>query len=62
VSKAGWSLPRAVATVSWAPAHAAGLTDRGAIAAGLRADFVRVASVDGLQVPRETYRAGRRVA
>jgi len=62
VSKAAWSLPRAVATVSWAPAHAAGLTDRGAIAAGLRADFVRVASVDGLQVPRETYRAGRRVA
>jgi alpha-D-ribose 1-methylphosphonate 5-triphosphate diphosphatase len=61
VAKADWSLPRAVSTVSWAPARAAGLHDRGAIAVGLRADFVRVACAPGLAIPRETYRAGRRV-
>jgi alpha-D-ribose 1-methylphosphonate 5-triphosphate diphosphatase len=62
VTKAGWSLPRAVATVSYAPAHAAGLADRGAIEPGLRADFVRVAWFDGQPVPRETYREGKRVS
>jgi alpha-D-ribose 1-methylphosphonate 5-triphosphate diphosphatase len=61
VRKAGWSLPRAISTVSSAPAHAAGLTDRGAIAVGLRADFVRVAKAGDLPVPRATYRAGMRV-
>jgi alpha-D-ribose 1-methylphosphonate 5-triphosphate diphosphatase len=61
VRKAGWSLPRAISTVSSAPAHAAGLTDRGAIAAGLRADFVRVAKAGDLPVPRATYRSGMRV-
>jgi alpha-D-ribose 1-methylphosphonate 5-triphosphate diphosphatase len=61
VRKAGWSLPRAISTVSSAPAHAAGLTDRGAIAVGLRADFVRVATAGDLPVPRATYRAGMRV-
>ncbi|TAM02966.1 MAG: alpha-D-ribose 1-methylphosphonate 5-triphosphate diphosphatase, partial [Paraburkholderia sp.] len=61
VAKAGWTLPRAVATVSHAPARKAGLTDRGAIEPGLRADFVRVAMLDSLPVPRETYRAGKRV-
>lgn len=61
VDDAGWTLPRAVSAVSWAPAHAAGLRDRGAIAMGLRADFVRVARAQGLVVPRETYRAGSRI-
>jgi alpha-D-ribose 1-methylphosphonate 5-triphosphate diphosphatase len=61
VRKADWTLPRAIATVSSAPARAAGLDDRGAIAPGLRADLVRVASADGLPVPRATYRAGLRV-
>jgi alpha-D-ribose 1-methylphosphonate 5-triphosphate diphosphatase len=61
VTKAGWSLPRAMATVSWEPAHRAGLTDRGAIKPGLRADFVRVTMLDALPVPRATYLAGRRV-
>jgi alpha-D-ribose 1-methylphosphonate 5-triphosphate diphosphatase len=61
VTKAGWSLPRAMATVSWEPAHRAGLTDRGAITPGLRADFVRVTMLDALPVPRATYLAGRRV-
>ncbi len=38
----GWSLPRAVATVSHAPAQALGLQDRGRIGDGLRADLLRV--------------------
>ncbi|WP_434663744.1 alpha-D-ribose 1-methylphosphonate 5-triphosphate diphosphatase [Paraburkholderia sp. A3BS-1L] len=61
VTRADWTLPRALATVSWEPAHKAGLADRGAIAPGLRADFVRVAMLDTLPVPRATYRAGTRV-
>jgi alpha-D-ribose 1-methylphosphonate 5-triphosphate diphosphatase len=61
VEKAGWTLPRAIATVSYEPARRAGLTDRGAIEPGLRADFVRVTMLDALPVPRETWRAGARV-
>ncbi|CAM2183701.1 RPnTP hydrolase [Paraburkholderia sacchari] len=61
VTRADWMLPRALATVSWEPAHKAGLADRGAIAPGLRADFVRVTMLDTLPVPRATYRAGARV-
>jgi alpha-D-ribose 1-methylphosphonate 5-triphosphate diphosphatase len=62
VREAGWSLPRAVATVSAAPARAVGLEDRGAILAGLRADIVRVRLCDALPVPHATYAAGVRVA
>jgi alpha-D-ribose 1-methylphosphonate 5-triphosphate diphosphatase len=61
VDKAGWTLPRAMTTVSAEPARAAGLHDRGAIAPGLRADFVRVRMHGALPVPRETWRAGERV-
>ncbi|GAB2882809.1 alpha-D-ribose 1-methylphosphonate 5-triphosphate diphosphatase [Paraburkholderia jirisanensis] len=61
VEKAGWTLPRAIATVSAEPAKKAGLHDRGVIAPGLRADFVRVTMMDALPVPRSTYRAGERV-
>ncbi|MGF6770150.1 alpha-D-ribose 1-methylphosphonate 5-triphosphate diphosphatase [Paraburkholderia sp. GAS199] len=61
VDKAGWTLPRAMATVSAEPARTAGLHDRGAIEAGLRADFVRVTMLDKLPVPRATYRAGARI-
>ena len=61
VSKAGWTLPRAMATVSAEPARTAGLHDRGAIEAGLRADFVRVTMLDTLPVPRATYRTGARI-
>ncbi|KVE39924.1 alpha-D-ribose 1-methylphosphonate 5-triphosphate diphosphatase [Burkholderia sp. TSV86] len=59
---AGWSLPRAIATVSLEPARKTGLADRGEIAPGLRADFVRVAMQRALPVPRATYVAGQRVA
>ncbi|PCE22889.1 phosphonate metabolism protein PhnM [Paraburkholderia acidicola] len=61
VDKAGWTLPRAIATVSAEPARTAGLHDRGMIAPGLRADFVRVTMLDTLPVPRATYRAGARI-
>ncbi len=60
--KAGWTLPRAVATVSAQPARAAGLHDRGVIAPGMRADFVRVGMHGTLPVPHATYRAGKRIA
>jgi alpha-D-ribose 1-methylphosphonate 5-triphosphate diphosphatase len=42
--------PRAMATVSTAPAHAAGLMDRGQLAEGMRADLVRFRAVDGVPV------------
>lgn len=43
------------------PAQAAGLTDRGEIAAGKRADLVRVELDDGVPVVRAVYREGRRI-
>jgi alpha-D-ribose 1-methylphosphonate 5-triphosphate diphosphatase len=61
VDKAGWTLPRAIATVSAEPARRVGLSDRGAIAPGLRADFVRVRVHDGLPIPRATWRTGERI-
>jgi alpha-D-ribose 1-methylphosphonate 5-triphosphate diphosphatase len=59
---AGLALPAAVATVTRNPARAVGLVDRGEIAAGLRADLVRVRLVDGQPVVRVVWRAGRRVS
>jgi alpha-D-ribose 1-methylphosphonate 5-triphosphate diphosphatase len=58
----GWSLPKAVATVTATPAHAAALNDRGRIAAGQRADLIRVRVVDGLPVVLQTIVGGARVA
>ncbi|MEI4485714.1 alpha-D-ribose 1-methylphosphonate 5-triphosphate diphosphatase [Frigidibacter sp. MR17.14] len=55
-------LPRGLATVTAAPAAATGLTDRGRIAPGLRADLIRFARIEGTPVLRETWVAGRRVA
>lgn len=55
-------LARGVATVTAAPARAAGLTDRGRLEPGLRADVVRVARLGGAAVVRGTWVAGRRVA
>jgi alpha-D-ribose 1-methylphosphonate 5-triphosphate diphosphatase len=54
-------LPTAIATVSANPARAVGLTDRGEIAAGKRADMIRVRVVDGLPVARQVWRQGERV-
>jgi alpha-D-ribose 1-methylphosphonate 5-triphosphate diphosphatase len=56
------SLPEAVALVSANPADMIGLSDRGRIAAGKRADFSRVRLVDGLPVILGVWREGRRIS
>ncbi|MBE1707673.1 MULTISPECIES: alpha-D-ribose 1-methylphosphonate 5-triphosphate diphosphatase [Mesorhizobium] len=58
----GISLPHAVAMVSKNPAEAVGLTDRGTIEQGRRADLVRVRVDDHVPVVRTVWRQGRRVA
>ena len=58
----GISLPQAVAMVSKNPADAVGLTDRGVIEQGRRADLVRVRVDDHVPVVRTVWRQGRRVA
>jgi alpha-D-ribose 1-methylphosphonate 5-triphosphate diphosphatase len=55
-------LPGAVQTVTLKPALATGMTDRGEIATGKRADLVRVALVGEKPVVREVWRTGRRIA
>jgi alpha-D-ribose 1-methylphosphonate 5-triphosphate diphosphatase len=56
------SLPQAVAMVSKNPAQAVGLSDRGVIEPGRRADLVRVRVDDHVPVVRTVWRQGRRVA
>lgn len=56
----GWTLPRAMATVSRNPARAVGLQDRGEIAPGQRADLVRVKEVGGMPVVRGAWCRGER--
>ncbi len=59
----GWSLPRAIATVTANPARSARLDDRGRIAPGLRADLVRVShATGGWPRPVEVWARGARVA
>jgi alpha-D-ribose 1-methylphosphonate 5-triphosphate diphosphatase len=55
-------LPAAMALVSDQPAQLGGLTDRGRLEPGQRADLVRVRVHDGLPVVRQVWRAGERVA
>ncbi|WBU61639.1 alpha-D-ribose 1-methylphosphonate 5-triphosphate diphosphatase [Paracoccus albus] len=55
-------LPRAIRTVTQAPAEATGLTDRGKIEAGLRADLVRVTQTGRMPVIRSVWSKGRPVA
>ncbi|HBT03067.1 MAG TPA: phosphonate metabolism protein PhnM, partial [Citreicella sp.] len=55
-------LPRGIATVTRAPAEAAGLQDRGRLAPGLLGDVVRVAHIEGQPVIRGVWSHGRRVA
>ncbi|MBF9030887.1 alpha-D-ribose 1-methylphosphonate 5-triphosphate diphosphatase [Rhodobacterales bacterium HKCCE3408] len=45
-------LPRAIRTVTAAPAEATGLTDRGRLAPGLRADVIRIAANRPATAPR----------
>jgi alpha-D-ribose 1-methylphosphonate 5-triphosphate diphosphatase len=54
-------LPAAIALVTDAPARAAGLTDRGRIAEGLRADLVAVRMAGEQPVVQAVWREGRRV-
>ncbi|WP_162061074.1 alpha-D-ribose 1-methylphosphonate 5-triphosphate diphosphatase [Undibacterium sp. KW1] len=58
----GYALPKAIATVSRAPARALGLHDRGEIAVGLKADFIRVRMLDNLPVVIAAWRDGRQIA
>lgn len=57
----GFDLAEAIAMVSRNPAQLVGLTDRGHIAPGLRADLLRVRLVDGVPVIRSIWVAGRQI-
>lgn len=57
----GYDLPRAIATVTWRPAEAAGLTDRGEIAPGKRADLVRIEHSPHHPLVRGVWRNGDRI-
>jgi len=58
----GWSLPKAVRTVTINPARAIGLQDRGNVALGQRADLLRVRmNRVGMPVVMQTWLAGQRV-
>jgi alpha-D-ribose 1-methylphosphonate 5-triphosphate diphosphatase len=54
-------LPGAVATVTRNPARAVGLSDRGEIAVGKRADLLTLREIDGLSVVTGVWSAGRKV-
>ena len=56
------SLPHAVAMITDTAARMVGLTDRGRVEAGLRADLVQIRPHDGHAVVRRVWRAGQRVA
>lgn len=60
----GWSLPRAIATVSANPAAAVQLDDRGRLETGLRGDVVRVRcpAPGAIPVVAGVWSEGRRVA
>ncbi|MBF9036536.1 alpha-D-ribose 1-methylphosphonate 5-triphosphate diphosphatase [Rhodobacterales bacterium HKCCE2091] len=55
-------LPRAIATVTAAPAAAAGLSDRGRLETGLRADVIRFADTGGAPRLSGVWSHGARVA
>lgn len=57
----GFDLPAAIRLASLNPARVMGLDDRGEIAAGKRADLVRVHVVEELPVVRSVWREGTRV-
>ncbi len=55
------TLPQAVAMATKNPAHAVGLTDRGEIAVGKRADLIGVGAVDGFATLCAVWSAGKMV-
>lgn len=54
-------LPQAISMVTANPARQVGLTDRGMLKPGLRADLVRVGRTDGIPVVRQVWREGARI-
>jgi alpha-D-ribose 1-methylphosphonate 5-triphosphate diphosphatase len=63
IDESGWSPQAAIATVTSGPARAVGLSDRGELAVGQRADLVRVSRRSaGWPIPVEVWRQGQRVA
>ncbi len=58
----GIDLAAAIRTVTKAPAEAVGLSDRGEIAVGKRADLIRVHIAGNVPVVRSVWREGGRVA
>lgn len=56
------TLPDAIAMISTTPARQIGLTDRGSIETGKRADLVRFTRAGSDPVIREVWRQGDRVA
>jgi alpha-D-ribose 1-methylphosphonate 5-triphosphate diphosphatase len=62
LQREGFNLPKAVATVSRNPARMIGLDDRGEIAPGMRADFIRVRMVNEVPVVLSVWKAGRKIA
>jgi len=57
-----YSLPSTIRTVSKTPADVVGLTDRGEIAAGKRADLIRVHQAVDAAAVRSVWCGGNRVA
>ena len=58
----GIDLPAAIATITRTPARAAGMTDRGEISPGQRADLVRVRDTPFHPLIRGVWRGGERIA
>ncbi len=58
-TQAGWSMPRAMATVSRNPAKALGFDDRGQLKPGLRADLVRMRVAGELPIVRHVWVGGQ---
>jgi len=57
-----WGDPaRGIATVTQAPARATGLSDRGRLEIGARADVIRIARIGAAAAVRGTWVQGRRV-
>ena len=56
----GWSLPKAVNTITRNPARAIGLHDRGELATGLRADLIRVRMSGDMPIVRSAWHKGER--
>jgi alpha-D-ribose 1-methylphosphonate 5-triphosphate diphosphatase len=61
VSTLNWSLPQAIRLISANPADMVGLSDRGQLQPGRRADLLRVKLVGHTPVVRAVYRQGERV-